>query len=202
MGLADLTLQAIAFRLLALVIMASVHGLVVAGTAILLGDKGPEYDGRLTISPASHIDLLGTISLVLSGLGWSKPVAIDAQLLRIGRVGIVLVILAGCLGLLVTAALLDALILPALTMLPYSAGLTAAAFLREAGSLSIWFALLSLVPIPPLTGGLLLDAFGIRIPRQARWILAAALLLAAVTGVIGQLLAPAHAALASVILGQ
>lgn len=201
MGLVDLTLQSIAFRVLALLIMAPVHGGTVAAAAALLGDKGPKYDGRLTIAPASHIDVVGAISLVIFGLGWAKPVAVDAQQLRITRFGIVVVILAGFLGLIVTAALLAALVVPALTTLPYTAGLTTAAFLRSASSLSIWFALFGLIPIPPLTGGLLLDAFGIRVSREARWILTAALLLAVATGVVRQMLGPAHAALASVILG-
>ena len=202
MWLSELTIQSIAFRVLALLIIAGVHGGIVAGTAVFLGDRGPKYDGRLTIAPASHIDLVGAFGLILFGLGWGKPVAVDAAQFRIGRIGIAVVILAGFLGLLVTAALLDALILPALTTLPHTAALTMAAFLRAAGSLAIWFALLSLIPIPPLTGGMLLHAFGIRVSRLARWILAAALLVAVATGVVRQLLGPAHAVLASFILGE
>ena len=197
-----ITFQSIAFRVLALLIIAGVHGGIVAGVAVLLGDKGPKYDGRLTIMPASHIDLVGAFSLIIFGFGWAKPMAIDARQFRTGRIGIVVVILAGFVGLLITAALLDALILPALTNFPHTAALTIAAFLRAASSLSIWFALLGLIPIPPLTGGLLLNAFGIRVSRQAQWILAAVLLVAVATGVVRQLLGPAHAVLASVILGE
>ncbi len=87
-------------------------------------------------------------------------------------------------------------------MLPHSAALTTAAFLRVASSLAIWFALFSLVPIPPLTGGLLLDAFGIRVPPQVRWILVAVLLVAVATGLVRQLLGPAYAVLSPVILGK
>jgi len=141
MWLSELTLQSIAFRVLALLIIAGVHGGIVAGAAVFLGDKGPKYDGRLTIVPASHIDLVGAISLIIFGLGWAKPMAVDAGQFRIGRFGIIVVILAGFVGLIVTAALLDALILPALTTLPHTAALTTAAFLRAASSLSIWFAL-------------------------------------------------------------
>ena len=204
MGLPDLnlTVQLIAFRVLALLMIAGVQGGIVAGAAVLLGDKGPKFDGRLTVVPASHIDPIGAISLILFGLGWAKPMAIDARQFRIGSIGIVVVILTGFVGLLVTAAILVALTLPALTALPHTAALTTAAFLRSASSLSIWFALLSLVPIPPLTGGLLLDAFGIRVSRQVQWILAAPLLVAVATGLVRHLLGPAHAVLASVILGQ
>jgi len=202
MDLSGLTLQLIAFRVLTLVIVAGIQGGIVAGAAVVLGDNGPKYDGRLTIVPAGHIDLVGAISTIVFGIGWTKPVAIDARQFRIGPIGPAVVILAGFVGILVTAALLEALILPALATLPLTAGLTTAAFLRAASSLSIWFALLSLVPIPPLTGGLLLDALGIRVPRQARWIPAAALLAAVATGLVHRLLGPAHAMLASVILGD
>ncbi len=202
MWLSEITLQLIAFRVLALLIIAGVHGGIVAGAAVFLGDEGPKYDGRLTIVPARHIDLVGAVSLIFFGLGWAKPMAVDAQQFRIGRAGIVVVILAGFVGLLVTAALLDALILPALTTLPLTAGLTTAAFLRAASSLSIWFALLGLIPIPPLTGGLLLNAIGIRVSRQAQWILTAVLLVAVATGVVRQILGPAYAVLALVILGE
>lgn len=199
--LSDFTLQSLAFRVLALLIIAGVHGGAVAGTAVLLGDKGPKYDGRLTILPASHIDLVGTISLIILGLGWAKPIDVDARQFRIGRSGVVVVVLAGFVGLLVTAAVLDALILPALTTLPHTAGLTTAAFLRAASSLSIWFALFSLIPIPPLAGGLLFNAFGIHIAPQAQWIFTAGLIVAVATGVVRYLLGPAYALLASVVLG-
>ena len=202
MWLSELTLQSIGFRVLALLIVVGIHGGIVAGAAVFLGDKGPKYDGRLTIVPASHIDLVGAVSLIIFGLGWAKPMAVDARQFRIGRRGIVVVILVGFVGLLVTAALLDALILPALTTLPHTAALTTAAFLRAASSLSIWFALLGLIPIPPLSGGLLLNAFGIRVSRQAQWILGAVLLVAVATGVVRQFLGPAYAVLALVILGE
>lgn len=202
MALSELTVQLIAFRVLALLIIAGVHGGIIAGTAVLLGDKGPGYDGRLTVVPTSHVDVFGGIALVFFGLGWAKPVAVDAGQFRIGRIGIVVVILAGFIGLLLTAALLDALIRPALTTLPQNAALTTAAFLRVASSLSIWFALLSLVPIPPLTGGMLLDTFGLHVSRTVQGILAALLFGAVALGVVRQVLEPAQAVLARLILGQ
>jgi Zn-dependent protease len=168
--------------------------------AVLLGDKGPKYDGRLTVLPSGHLDLVGAISTIVFGLGWTKPVDVDAGEFRIGRVGILAVILAGFAGLLILAVLLDALVRPALTTLPLTSGLTTAAFLRAATDLSVWFALLGLIPIPPFTGGLLLTAFGIRVSPQARWILAVLLLVLVATGLVREVLAPAQALLASLLL--
>jgi Zn-dependent protease len=201
MGPSELTLQSIAFRILALLVIAGVQGGSIAGAAVLLGDRGPKHDGRLTIAPTSHLDLLGTIGAIVFGIGWTKPVAVDAAELRTGRIGIVAVVLAGFVALLVLAVVLDSLVGPALTTLPLTAGLTTAAFLPAASSLAIWFALLGLMPIPPLAGGLLLGALGVPVSRQARVVLAAALLVAVATGLVRELLGPAHAVLASAILG-
>jgi membrane-associated protease RseP (regulator of RpoE activity) len=68
--------------------------------------------------------------------------------------------------------------------------------------LAIWFALLSLIPIPPLTGGLVLNALGIRVSQQAQWILVVVLFAGVATGVVRQVLAPANDVLAVVVLGE
>lgn len=201
MWLLDLTLQSIAFRVLALLIIAGVHGGVISAMVVLLGDKGPKYDGRLTIVPASHVDLVGAISLIIFGFGWTKPMAIDAGQFRVGRIGIVVVVLAAFAATLVTAVVLLLLIVPLLTVLPYTAGLATAAFLRGAAQLCIWFALFNLLPVPPLTGGHLLAAVKIRVPDRVHWIFAIGLMAAAATGIVRQLLAPAYALLAPLISG-
>jgi Zn-dependent protease len=202
MWLSDLTLQSIGFRILALPIIVGIQGGIVASAAVLFGDNGPKYDGRLTIVPTSHIDFTGTISLILFGLGWAKPINIDVKKFYICGICIVVTILAGFLSLLVTAILLNELVLSVLTTLPFTMGLGAAAFLRHASSLSIWVALLSLIPISPLTGGLLLNTIGIRVPHQTQRILAAALLVAVSTGVVHQLLDPAYSVLEALIMGK
>ena len=204
MWLSDITLQSIGFRVLALPIIVGIQGGVVASAAVFLGDKGPKYDGRLTIVPTSHIDFTGTISLILFGIGWAKPVEIDAKKFCVSGIGIGIVatILIGSISLLVTAIILEQLVLTALTALPFTAGLAVAAFLRNASSLAIWAALLSLLPIPPLTGGLLLNAFGINFSKITHWVLAAALLAVVATGTANQLLDPVYSVLAPLVLGK
>ena len=39
-----------------------------------LGDKTPRFQGRLTLNPFAHIDILGFIAILLVGFGWAKPV--------------------------------------------------------------------------------------------------------------------------------
>ena len=199
MWLTDLTLQTIGFHVLALLIIIGIQGGILAGTAVLLGDKGPKYDGRLTIVPFRHIDFVGAISLVIFGLGWAKPMNIDSQQFRIRSFGIVVTILIGFVGLLVTATLLNELVLAALTTLSFTLGIATAEFLRTASSLTVWFALLSLIPIPPLTGGLLISMIGISVPQKTQWILTIILFLSVATGVAHQFLDPAYSVLASLI---
>jgi Zn-dependent protease len=197
----DLTLQLAGMRLLAGLIIATVHGATIAAAAVLLGDKGPRYDGRLTLLPFRHVDLVGLASLVLSGFGWSRPVAIDATQLRWGRWGLVVATLAGSIALLVLAYVLARLSIPLLQALPYTAGLGAAAFVRVASRLSMWLALLALLPLPPLAGAHFLAALGIRLPASAGVVIAWGLLLASLFGLVRIVLAPAYGVIAPLILG-
>jgi Zn-dependent protease len=163
----DLTLQIVIFRAVALLPIAAVHGAAIAGTAGLLGDRGPRFDGRLTLSPIPHLDLVGSLALVAFGLGWIRPVAINPAELKGGRAGLVLIAAAGIAADLVLAVLLPLLRIPALNFLPGTLGLSAVAFLDLAAALSIAFAVFNLIPLPPLTAGLVLHAV---VPAATRWL--------------------------------
>lgn len=197
----ELTIQLLVLRFLSGLLIVAVHGAVLAGAAVLLGDKGPRYDGRLTLNPFRHVDLVGLASMMLSGFGWSRPVAIEAAPLRFGRWGLVLAVLAGSVALLALASLILLLIIPALTMLPYTAGLAAAAFIRTAARLCIWTALLALIPLPPLAGAHILAALGIRLPPVTGTILGWGLLVVSALGITRMVLTPAYDLIAPLILG-
>jgi len=197
----DLTVQLLVVRLLAGLVIATVHGAVIAAAAVALGDKGPRYDGRLTILPPRHVSLLGLGSFILTGFGWGEPVAIDPRELRIGRWGLVVAVLAGSAALLLLGFLLLLLATPLLTLLDYTAGVTATAFVREAAQLCVWIALFSLVPIPPLAGGYFLTALGISLPSKAATYLGWALLVVSVLGVTRIALTPAYNLVAPLVLG-
>jgi len=198
---ADLTLQLLAMRLFAGLIIATVQGATIVAVAVFLGDKGPRYDGRLTLVPTRHVDLLGLGSLLLTGFGWSKAVTVDAAEMRFGRWGLVIAALAGSLALLVTAYLLLMLVIPLLTLLPYTAGVVAAAFVRSAAQLCVWMALFTLLPIPPLAGAHFLAALGVRLPPAAGIVIGCALLVLSVLGVTRAVLTPVYELVATVVLG-
>jgi Zn-dependent protease len=198
---AELTVQLMVFRLLAGLIIATVQGATIAAVAVLLGDKGPRYDGRWTLMPFGHLDLLGLGSMMVSGFGWSKPVAIETAQLRFGRSGLVIAALAGSVALLAVGYLLLLLVIPALTLLPYTAGLSTAAFLRVAARLCVWVSLFTLLPVPPLAGAHLLAAVGIRLPTATSMLIGWGLLLASAFGITRMVLTPLYDIVAPLILG-
>ena len=69
------------FTLIAFVVSVSVHEFGHAFVADRLGDRIPRLQGRLTLSPMAHVDLIGTIAVPLIGalsgfplIAWGKPV--------------------------------------------------------------------------------------------------------------------------------
>lgn len=200
----DYSLQQLVLRLLAMVFIAAVHGLAVAGAACALGDPGPRYDGRLTPNPLSHLDVLGTLAGVFSA-GWIKPIAIDPAELRTGRVGLVLVVLAGTGATLASVMVLRFVRPYLLPLLPDTTSALAFAFIETIGELSLWFALVNVVPLPPLTGSHLLVAIAPqwRDPlRRSQPYAAVLIAVLAVAGVVTRLLGPIYAVLARAVLGE
>jgi Zn-dependent protease len=201
----DLTLNQLVLRLIAIVFIAGVHGLAVAGAAVALGDPGPRYDRRLRVNPLAHLDLLGSLSAVLFMVGWIKPIAIAPSLLRGGRIALVLIVIAGA-GATLAAAVGLRLVRPTLlSLLDDSAAQSAFALIEVIGELSLWFALVNVLPVPCLTGGHLLVALMPHWRESLRksQIYAAILLTAlAAPGRVTATLEPPYRALSRIILGE
>ena len=58
----------------AILIGLTIHEFAHALVADRLGDKTPKFQGRLTLNPFVHIDLLGFAMILLIGFGWAKPI--------------------------------------------------------------------------------------------------------------------------------
>ena len=59
------------------------------------GDDTAEAAGRLTLNPIAHLDILGSLMIMLCGFGWSKPMPINYNRMRNTKKGIILVALTG-----------------------------------------------------------------------------------------------------------
>ena len=71
-------------NLVPLVLSLSVHEWAHALAATALGDTTAKDQGRLTLNPVAHVDLVGTIALPLLGIpfGWAKPVPVEPTRFR------------------------------------------------------------------------------------------------------------------------
>ena len=196
----DLTLQQLVLRLIAYLFIAAVHGFAVAAVAVAIGDQGPRYDERLRINPLAHLDIIGTASGVLFSVGWIRPIAIDPFELRLGRLGLAVVVVAGAAATLISAVALRVIRPFLLPLLPDTASATAFALIETIGELTAWFALTNILPLPPLTGAHLLaaaaPAYGKVIARVAPYA-GLVLALVAATGVITNVLRPGYRILAN-----
>lgn len=169
--------------------------------AYLLGDPTAKNAGRLTLNPLKHLDVMGTLVLVLTRLiGWAKPVPVDSRYFKDPVRGMMLVSLAGpaanlCLALVFALAvhLLEASGIAhtrqnMLVLQPLSAIL----FLGVQINLVLCF--FNLLPIPPMDGsnilaGLLPPQLRVQFLQLGRYGMFIVLALA-VTGLLGSILSP------------
>ena len=77
--------------MLALSLHETAHGYV----AWKCGDSTAYHLGRLTLNPLKHLDLAGTLCMMLVGFGWAKPVPINARNFRNPKNGMALSAAAG-----------------------------------------------------------------------------------------------------------
>jgi Zn-dependent protease len=162
--------------LFAITLHEAAHGYV----ARHFGDMTAHAQGRISVNPIRHIDLVGTIVVPLAILllsakvvggngilfGWAKPVPVNYSALRNPRKHMALVAAAGpganlLMALLWTALLKFAVVLPA-TSFSLPLGLVAQAGIF----VNLIFMFLNLLPILPLDGGRILASL---LPSRAAW---------------------------------
>jgi Zn-dependent protease len=147
-----------------LILSIVVHEVAHAWQARREGDDTAEREGRITLNPLPHLDLIGSVVVPLvlwagnAGFlfGWAKPVPVNPSKFRTGKWGDVRVSLAGIVSNLALAVLFT-LMASAVVVLDGGMGLGAAAgWLRQLAFYGIFInlilAVFNLLPIPPLDG--------------------------------------------------
>jgi Zn-dependent protease len=144
--------------LMGLVIGIVVHEASHAYSAYLLGDDTAYRAGRVTLNPASHLDVLGSLMLLMVGFGWGKPTPVVPSKLRGGVFGPVAVAFAGPASNLLIVAVCAILVrLPA-----FQTGYLALIVVTVAFANALLF-VFNLIPIPPLDGAKVIFPF---LPRS------------------------------------
>ena len=150
--------QLFAAFLIAVIIGITFHEFSHAAVASLQGDQTARSQGRLTLNPISHLDPLGSIALIVAGFGWGRPVPVTPSRLRSGRLGHVLVGLAGPAANFVVALVAAV----ALRIAYPTAGATldvgfTVTLLSMIVTFNVVLGVFNLLPIPPLDGSTLLS---------------------------------------------
>jgi Zn-dependent protease len=145
-----------------LLVLLTFHEVGHAWMAWKCGDDTAKRQGRISLNPLVHIDLIGTVILPLlmiflsmSGshlgrflVGWAKPVPVQIQNLRNPRLDDILVSLAGPWMNLALALVLMALARLGLEL--HSSSF--AELCANTAHLSLLLCFFNLLPIPPLDG--------------------------------------------------
>ncbi len=133
-------------------------------TAYLLGDRTAKDSGRLSINPIRHIDPVGLICMVLFRFGWAKPVPVNPMYFKKRKAGMAVTAVAGPLSNIIFALFSFIMIrliilIPAGNELVYNVLEFFIAFFSLLASLNVGLAVFNLIPIPPLDGSKILNAF-------------------------------------------
>ncbi len=178
-----------------LVVSLAIHEWAHAFAADRLGDDTPRSQGRVTLNPLVHLDLLGTVIVPLFGIfvlrgsfaliGWGRPVTTRPANFRHPRRDDILTTLAGPGANLVLA------------LLGVAAGALFVVREPRLGELlsrliimNVALAVFNLLPIPPLDGGSVMrhltgmsEETFVAISRWSGWLLLLAINIAAVRNV-------------------
>ena len=135
------------------------HGYV----ACKLGDDTARLKGRLTMNPLAHVDPFGALMVILVGFGYAKPVPVNLGKFKRGKRKqyMALTAFAGPVSNIIMATIFTFFYCLIYHKFIYinNAMVYVALFLSVAAQINISLAVFNLLPIPPLDGSRILNAF-------------------------------------------
>lgn len=158
MILSGLSLIMIIASIPALIIAAAGHEYAHAKAADLLGDPTPRMMGRLTMNPFVHLDLVGSLALIIGGFGWAKPVVVNPINFKDPRTDDMIVSIAGPMANILMA-FIAYVIMRSLDVVGLLENESLYLVLLLIVVYNINFAILNMMPIPPLDGSHILMNF-------------------------------------------
>ncbi len=149
-------LMSLLYLVPAVAISLTVHEYCHARMATRLGDPTPRQDGRLSLNPFHHIDLLGFVVMLLVHFGWAKPVRVNPMYFENPRKGMMLTAIAGPISNLILSVVSSLLyFFSSIFGLPSFLTL----FFFYMTLLNIGLAIFNLIPVHPLDGSRVVSYF-------------------------------------------
>ncbi|PYI51813.1 site-2 protease family protein [Paenibacillus flagellatus] len=150
-------LEELPFILIVLVLAFTIHEFAHAYAAYKFGDPTAKQMGRVTLDPRAHLDVLGTILILIAGFGWAKPVPVNRGRFKHPRLMGIVVSAVGPLSNLLLAfvgVVLYHVFAGTGVLDNASVGVVKAVdlFLRRLIELNIVLFIFNLIPLPPLDG--------------------------------------------------
>ena len=139
--------------IVALLTAITIHEYAHAWVANISGDPTAKSMGRLSLNPLVHLDLMGTIFLLLAGFGWGKPVIVNPRNFKNPKLDNLTVSLAGPISNLLLATFLG------LIYRFVNLSGTLEEFLFMLIFFNLVLMIFNLIPIPPLDGSKILGLF-------------------------------------------
>lgn len=146
-----------------LLIATPVHESAHALVAYWLGDDTAASQGRISLNPIAHFDPIGTISILLFGIGWAKPVPVQPYRCRKVKTQ------KAAMALTAAAGPVSNVLMALIFMLIYKIVLLAAPAtmityyvseaLMQITMINLALGVFNLLPIPPFDGSRLFLAF-------------------------------------------
>jgi Zn-dependent protease len=166
-------IQTLAISALPVIFAITLHEAAHGYVAKHFGDLTASQQGRISLNPIRHIDLVGTIlvpalTVLLGGFlfGWAKPVPVDFSRLRHPKQDMLWVAAAGPAANLLMALCWAAVMKLALTVPDFAYAQALAEMSRMGIAINAVLLILNLLPLPPLDGGRIVVSL---LPPKAAW---------------------------------
>lgn len=142
------------FGVIPALLCITLHELSHGAVAYSLGDDTAKRQGRLTLNPIRHIDIMGLLMMVFFRFGWAKPVPVNMNRFKNPKKGMAITALAGPVSNVIIAIVflfLYGFFFPILNGKSEIAGIVLD-MLQITAYMSLGFAVFNILPIPPLDG--------------------------------------------------